>query len=195
MPKTYSDIEKENIIKALRREASSALFNMGVKHTTIDHLVSRVHIPKGSFYLFYENKEELFFDMFTNFFIEEEEIYLLKLQSLDENKIVRNLTEIFSDIVFDFYNKGIYKFLEEENYELVMRKLRKEVKDDAYSLVHSLVEKILAYFLIEDKKEISKFIAALEAILYILPSSNRILNIRQAITLLIRGLVLQLVGE
>lgn len=193
MPKTYSDIEKENIIKALRREASVALFSMGVKHTTVDYLVSRVHIPKGSFYLFYENKEELFFDMFTNFFSEEEEIYLLRLQSLDENKIVKNLTEIFSDIVFDFYNKGIYKFLEEENYELVMRKLRKEVKDDAYSLVHSLVEKILAYFLIEDKKEIAKFIAALEAILYILPSSNRISNIKQAITLLIRGLVLQLV--
>lgn len=38
----------------------------GVKKTTVDELVKRVSIPKGTFYLFYPSKEQLFFDVFLD---------------------------------------------------------------------------------------------------------------------------------
>ena len=91
MPKIYSEIEKKNIRIALRREASKCLGLYGVKKTSVDELVSRVGIPKGTFYLFYENKESLFLDVIENFSNEAEELYLEMLQEVDENHIVTSL--------------------------------------------------------------------------------------------------------
>ena len=67
MPKIYSQIEKDNIRNTLRREAAKCLGIYGVKRTTVDELVHRAGIPKGTFYLFYENKESLFLDIIDNF--------------------------------------------------------------------------------------------------------------------------------
>lgn len=195
MPKTYSQIEKTNIVRELRRAAGDALFKYGVKRTSVDYLVEEVHIPKGTFYLFYPSKEALFFDVYITFFKETEEHYLEKLQELDENKIVTNLTKIFSDIVFDFYQKGIYRFFNDENNAIIMRKISDEDKINSADEVNNMVEKILAYFFIDDKADIARFISALQAILYSLPLAHKLPNMKQALILLIRGLVLQLVGE
>ena len=53
MPKTYSDEERNQIITKLKREANILMLEKGVKKTTVDELVKRVGIPKGTFYLFY----------------------------------------------------------------------------------------------------------------------------------------------
>ena len=44
----------------------------GVKKTTVDELVKRTGIPKGTFYLFYPSKEMLLFD------VSQENINLIK---------------------------------------------------------------------------------------------------------------------
>ena len=64
MPKSYSNSEREYIIKKLKQEAEYCLTQYGVKKTSVDELVKRVSIPKGTFYLFYRSKELLFFDVF-----------------------------------------------------------------------------------------------------------------------------------
>ena len=63
MPKLYSDEEKKNIIAKLKKEANTLMQEKGVKKTTVDELVKRVGIPKGSFYLFYPSKEMLMFEV------------------------------------------------------------------------------------------------------------------------------------
>ena len=85
MPKIYTVQEKENIRKALRREAGKCLALYGVRKTTVDELIRRVDIPKGTFYLFYDSKEALFFDILTSFADEVENEYLAMLQEIDEN--------------------------------------------------------------------------------------------------------------
>ena len=52
MPKSYSDQEREYIVKRLKEEAAKCLSQYGVRRTTVDELVQRVGIPKGTFYLF-----------------------------------------------------------------------------------------------------------------------------------------------
>lgn len=195
MPKTYSDVEREHIIKDLRETAGKALYSFGVKHTSVDYLVEKVKIPKGTFYLFYDSKEALFYDTLISFFTKAEKEYLEKLQELDENKIVTHLTSIFTDIIYSFYEKGLYHFLEDENYLLIMRKIPDEVQKQNRIEIRSMLEKILEYFFIEDKEDISNFISAFQALFYMLPFGEKIPNIKKALTLLVRGLVLQLVGE
>ena len=63
MPKSYSDQEKEYIVSRLKEEAVKCLSQYGVRRTTVDELVKRVNIPKGTFYLFYKSKELLLFEV------------------------------------------------------------------------------------------------------------------------------------
>ena len=67
MPKVYSEEERRNIISGLKREANILMQEKGVKKTTVDELVKRVGIPKGTFYLFYPSKEMLLFDVTQDF--------------------------------------------------------------------------------------------------------------------------------
>ena len=62
MPKSYSEQEREYIRKRLKEEAADCLARYGVRRTTVDELVKRVNIPKGTFYLFYKSKELLLFE-------------------------------------------------------------------------------------------------------------------------------------
>ena len=59
MPKTFTDSEREYIKERLIEEAKKSLSQHGIRKTTVDELVKRVNIPKGTFYLFYESKERL----------------------------------------------------------------------------------------------------------------------------------------
>ena len=63
MPKSYSEQEREYIRKRLKEEAAKCLGTYGVRRTTVDEIVKRVKIPKGTFYLFYPSKEMLLFEV------------------------------------------------------------------------------------------------------------------------------------
>lgn len=56
MPKSYSEQEWEYIRKRLKEEAAKCLARYGARRTTVDEIVKRVNIPKGTFYLFYKSK-------------------------------------------------------------------------------------------------------------------------------------------
>ena len=63
MPKSYSEQEREYIRERLKEEAAQCLAKYGVRRTTVDEIVRRVKIPKGTFYLFYKSKELLLFEV------------------------------------------------------------------------------------------------------------------------------------
>ena len=67
MPQIYSDEEKKEIIERLKKEANILMQEKGVKKTTVDELVKREGIPKGTFYLFYPSKEMLLYDVSQDF--------------------------------------------------------------------------------------------------------------------------------
>ena len=67
MPKAFSNNEREYIKNRLMEEARNCLKLYGMKKTTVDELVKRVNIPKGTFYLFFESKEILFYEVLCLF--------------------------------------------------------------------------------------------------------------------------------
>lgn len=193
MPKIYSPEEKENIRLSLRSAAEKCLMRYGVKRTTVDELVHMANIPKGTFYLFYESKEHLFLDVFSSFMEEENRRYLEMLQELDENHIVTSLTTIFHQMVMRVYEKGIYRFLDDGQIELVLRKIPYQERLDMVEARKEYIENILSYFAIDDEEDVEAFQGALSAIYYILLHADMINDIGKAVYTLIRGLVLELV--
>ena len=193
MPKIYTEEEKERIRNSLRREASSCLALYGVRRTTVDELVNRVGIPKGTFYLFYKNKEELFFDVLVNFSSRMESMYLQMLQELDENHIVTSLTDVFTEIAMYIYKEGIFRFLSSSEMELITRRLDEKTVESATLMRKDMLKNLFSYFSIDDESDIAAFSRGFEAILYTLLHADRIPEIEKTLRFLIRGLVLQMV--
>lgn len=193
MPKIYTAEEKDRIRESLRREACTCLAIYGVKKTTVDELVRRASIPKGTFYLFYKNKEELFFDVLLNFSSRMETLYLQMLQELDENHIVTSLTDVFFEMALRFYHEGIFRFLSHGEMELVERRLDECRVEEAKVVNHDMIKNLFSYFAIDDEDDIRSFTDGYMSLLYTMLHSEEIPNYEKTLRFLIRGLVLQMV--
>lgn len=62
----FSDIEKKNIRIKLIASCEESWAKFGYKKTSVDELCEKAGISKGAFYLFYESKEDLFYNVITN---------------------------------------------------------------------------------------------------------------------------------
>lgn len=192
MPRIFTSDERDRIENKLMESAGECLALYGVRRTTVDEIVRRSHIAKGSFYLFYDSKEDLFLSLLESFISSIEPMYLGMLEELDENHIATSLTEIFYSIALRFEEEGIYRFLDGENAALIERKVEKQrlvrLEDE---LEKSLVL-LFSYFSIDDKDDISRFMRSYKAVLSLYLIDNDIKERESTVKTLIRGLVLQL---
>ena len=193
MPKIYTEEEKNNIRRELREEAGRCLRLYGVRRTTVDHLVESVGIAKGSFYLFYPHKEALFLDLITSFEDGLEDFFTSRLQELDENHIVTSLTDVFTEIIMDVYRKGIFRLLDGNELDLVMRKYPEGERMEIYGRHLVSLKTLFAYFYIDDEDDIKRFSEGFSALMYILLHDEKIQDMEKTLRFLIRGLVVQMV--
>ena len=63
MPKGFSERERTIIRAKLRKKGGELFGAYGVRKTNVEELARAAGISKGAFYLFYESKEELFFEL------------------------------------------------------------------------------------------------------------------------------------
>lgn len=131
MPKSYTEQERAYIKSRLKEEAGKCLEKYGIRKTTVDELVNRVKIPKGTFYLFYPSKEQLFFEVI----LEQHEILEQKLTKTVEQFDFSTATrEQLTDLLFHFYKSTegipILKMLHSGEMELLARRLPPDVLEE-----------------------------------------------------------------
>ncbi|MGN0437640.1 MAG: TetR/AcrR family transcriptional regulator, partial [Lachnospiraceae bacterium] len=139
MPKVYSEEERNTIITRLKEEANILMQEKGVKKTTVDELVKRVGIPKGTFYLFYPSKEMLLFDVSQDFhkqvddyitagimrIVKEKNITLAG--KLDFSGCVEELTDVILGAMEITYSSCLQVLLNPESMNLILSKLPDDV--------------------------------------------------------------------
>lgn len=167
MPKSYSEQEREYIRERLKEEAAKCLARYGVRRTTVDELVRRVNIPKGTFYLFYKSKELLFFEV-----IQEQqknindELYRTFSCMANSEFSAEKLT----DIIFAFYKKTeemqILKLLDSSEVELLARKLPREIVEEHFQEDEDTIGKMLELFPVKKEANIKVISAAFHAIYF-----------------------------
>ena len=191
MPKIFTEKERVEIIHSLQKSAMSQLSKVGVRKTTVDELCKNSHLAKGTFYLFYSSKEELFLDCLKSFADKLEEMYLDMLQNLDENHIVTSLTTVFTTVAQRFYREGMFRFLDEENLILIKRKVPEIRLKDLEDTISNMFHTLFSYFSIDSEEDIRAFADGYLAVLhlYLIYQESR----EETISFLIRGLVLQMV--
>ncbi|MDE7339005.1 MAG: TetR/AcrR family transcriptional regulator [Lachnospiraceae bacterium] len=195
MPKSYSEQEKEYIRKRLKEEAAKCLARFGVRRTTVDEIVQRVNIPKGTFYLFYKSKELLLFEVI----LEEHEMIEQKVyQAISEMKQDGDVAEQLTKIVFDFFvlasKSPILKMITSSEVEVLTRKLPPEVLERHVKHDSFAVEKVFSVLPVKEGVDKDIFSAAFRAIYFSTLHEEEIGEkyFENVLLLLIRGLVNQI---
>ena len=126
MAKAFSDKEKELIKNKLIEKGKELFDRYGLRKTSIEDLTKAVGIALGSYYNFFQSKEELYFEI-----MEQEETYmksrLLSTHQMEENLTSQSLEAFLTD-AFGMIDESTFikKLMNGEDYELLLRKLPEE---------------------------------------------------------------------
>jgi AcrR family transcriptional regulator len=197
MPKSYSSQEKEYIENRLKEEAFQCLNLYGVKKTTVDELVRRVNIPKGTFYLFYDSKELLLFDVINDLHNEIQN-HFLKEANLIKGKITsQNLTSLLFKIYKKVDDTFLLKIMTNGELELLMRKLPNEIVEKHLSDDNAMMEKLMELIPHAKEKNMQYFSGAMRGIFLTMIHKREIGEeiFDGSLKLMINGLVIQLMEE
>lgn len=194
MPKTFTDYEREYIKKRLMEEAQNCLKLYGIRKTTVDELVKRANIPKGTFYLFFESKEILFYEVLCLFHDELQNGLMREIEALDGRVPAERLTELLLGLYQKIEESFLYKLITSGDLELLMRKLPPEVarthaKKDDFS-----IEQLISMIPGINSDNIKAFSTAMRAIFLSMLHKHEIGEevFEDALRLMIRGVVMQM---
>jgi len=197
MPKTFSENERTYIRERLKDEAKKCLAQYGIRKTTVDELVKRVNIPKGTFYLFYESKERLLFDVILQFNDEIQSELLKEISALPEVPDAETLTDIIFRLYKRLDNSFLPRLIQDGEMEFFMRTLPPELSELHAEHDDNKVRELLAMLpgMKQDQAEI--YSAALRSVFLSLMYKSEIGEgiFDDTLRVLIRGVVLQLLEE
>lgn len=167
MPKSYSEQERDYIRQRLKEEAAKCLARYGVRRTTVDELVKRVNIPKGTFYLFYKSKELLLFEVIQE---QQKTINHRLYQTISEIADTDFSAESLTDAIFRFFKMSeempVLNLLDMNEVELLVRKLPREVVEGHLQADTDTMEKMLALLPVKKETDIKVISAAFHAVYY-----------------------------
>ncbi len=194
MPKALSEKERAYVKQRLMEEAEDCLAKYGVRKTTVDELVKRVHIPKGTFYLFYESKEQLFYDVLLKFHEDIQHELMEKLSSL-----LKSITpDALTDAIFSMYQRVessfLYPLMMSGEIELFMQKLSPEIVEAHAHTDDLQVEQLIRLVPNMQAEHVAHFSAALRAVFLSMLHKREIGEqaFGEALYILIRGVVKQM---
>lgn len=193
MPKSYTEKERAQIKKALIQAALDSMLQKGITKTTVDELIAKVRIPKGTFYLFYPSKEMLLYDAFMEM---EENVHAeigAKLQQIQDDFSVESLTKVLSDFFQLTYSMGLLPLMINGELEVLMRKLPDEIvmqhiaQDDDFLVIFCQL------FPAIEKESLKTYSAAFRALFFTAAYKREIgVEYDNALNLLIKGMVMQM---
>ena len=194
MPKTYSDDERAYIKKRLMEEAAYLLSTFGIRRTTVDELAERVKIPKGTFYLFYESKELLLFEVLMEQHVIIEKQMFDEVKSLYGHVTSDNLTEIIYKFFKATDDTGLLRLITTGEIELLYRKLPQEVMKEHFIHDSSTIKTIIESLSLSADINTDHFSTAFRNLFITMVYKREIGEeyFDEALKLLIKGLVLQM---
>ncbi|MEH7590148.1 TetR/AcrR family transcriptional regulator [Priestia megaterium] len=127
MPK-FTEQEKEHIHQSLMEKGRELFIQYGLAKTSIDDIIQACGIAKGSFYKFFQSKEELYFEILKN----EEEVRETVLNELfRENLPPKELLTSFFHTSFKFVedNPFLQRVFQNDEHERLTRKLPQQMME------------------------------------------------------------------
>ena len=196
MATAFTTEEKEVIRKKLHKVAKECLQRYGVKKTTVDQMAAMVDISKGSFYNFYSSKEMLFFAV-----LEEYQIDVMNRLTEQLDMEAKIDTSRLVELLYDFYQGFRYSFMytifKNNEMELLIRKLPKEVITNHHLIDDRMVKEIVSRINIRENVSVEIVSALFRTIAMTILHSEEIgeEQFDTTLRLVIQGVVEQITKE
>lgn len=134
MPKGFSDEEKVSISHRLLTECKSSWQKYGYKKTSIDTLCQNTGISKGAFYIFFESKEHLFYQVIKQ---TQAQLYELVEQHLSENPSKYGVAEALKEIFAEYCQSSFMYDTKSTDFLAFLNKLSEEQRNELNDLSYA----------------------------------------------------------
>lgn len=177
-------VERKEREKQMRREmilqaSESVFFEKGLRATTLDEIAERAEVSKGTIYLYYSSKEDLYYSLMIR--------GLLLLLRMVEDVKPEDLSPV--EALYQF-GKAYYKFSQEQTYLFKMLAivespvLNEQVSKEIISELERTSDKVLSYVagFVQKGKDTGGFrsdVSAREAVIMLWVSLSGVLNLRE----------------
>ncbi|MBK9714459.1 MAG: TetR/AcrR family transcriptional regulator [Kouleothrix sp.] len=125
MPKGFTEREKALIRAKLLEKGRDLFATYGVKKTSVEDLTSAAGISKGAFYLFFDSKEELFFELLEQFEADFK-ASLFRGAARSETPPRQRVHALLKDALALWKTNALFTHFDREDYEHLLRKLPEE---------------------------------------------------------------------
>lgn len=144
MPRKFDDKEKEIIIKSLVKSGTELFSKYGLQKTSINDLTSAVGIAQGSFYNFFDSKEELYFKILET---EEKKIEDEMKETILSTKTAKEAIQLTINESSTLFERTplLRRIYESNDYEIMVRKLpveklEKHQKADTQLVINTIMK-------------------------------------------------------
>lgn len=194
MPKSFNSDEREYINNKLKSEAMTCLNLYGIKKTTVDEIVRRVNIPKGTFYLFYDSKELLLFEVINDMHDEIQNQFINDISLIKDKINYENLTELLFNVYKMVDRTCLLNIMTNGELELLMRKLPIEVVEKHLADDNKIMEKLVTLIPNMKKADLNIYSGALRGIFLSMLHKREIGEdiFDDSLKLMLKGLAIQL---
>src|SRR5436190_20137990 len=126
MPKGFSDREKTLIRAQLLAKGRELFAKQGVKKANVEELTRTANISKGAFYLFFNSKEELFFEILGQF---EDEYHanLLEAAARPGAAPRQRVKDVLTQAFALWRTNPLFTTFNQDEFEYLARKLPEEL--------------------------------------------------------------------
>ncbi len=161
MPRTFSEYERAAITEAMLKAGSAMLRKKSIRQISVEEITKAANIAKGSFYSFYNSREELFWDIIKT----EERQMVEKIIRIAEKDL--DLKTKARRILYDLYldDNCIIYYLPPEDIEYVMRKLPPDFLKANKENSYEMNRRILAVCGLDDSRENAEIISTMLTLL------------------------------
>lgn len=164
MSKGFTYDEKTAITNALIEAFEEELRSQKINKITVDDLVKKVGISKGSFYTFFPSKEVLFFHVVSN--IQQKMITeIISIVNRNKKTSKEKLKLILLLIADKLQNYPWLQELEGGDFDKVLRKLPEDLKESLTSQDIIDVQNILEQLNLESSIPVSRLVVIIQIIL------------------------------
>lgn len=170
MPKIVGESERQRIKDAMQNAVIQLIKQKSIRKITVEEITQVIGIGKGSFYLYYESKELLFYSVVK--FCEQNMIdEIFKIQNLD-----MGASEKVHKVMYEMYlaPDSIMLYLSPADMDWLIRKLPTEYFEYEQKKSDINFNQILSFFHIDSNKLNVEVISALmEAVNYVASDAKK----------------------
>jgi len=187
MPKGFSDEEKETITYKLLAECKMNWQKYGYKKTSIDILCQNIGISKGAFYIFFDSKESLFYQVIMQ---TQAQLYELVEQHLSKNPSKYGVAKALKEVFAEYCNSSFMYDTKSTDFQTFLNKLSKEQRNELNDLGHAKAEFMLRKPFLKLKIDEKLAMSILTAMLTIVSQKDNMpSNVTEVFSFMIDNLV------